>query len=237
MVAQPEVAVMPEPSELSDAARELDEHARDVISDLSDFDVRKRDESRTSRLRLAGYFWIVFALMVAIFVVVRANDSEPATTSSITTTSIAATMSGSEPGSLESDGTATATTQLGDINGPLPGTWIMYITGSDEEERHAFTVQFIGTETGTVEILEDSTEFDTGYELRGDIVSFGFTRIRTTEFGDWSEMSGFEGTRATGAEFVGQYVRENWSCHPDRDPPCEYETEPIRFPARLVPKS
>ena len=110
----------------------------------------------------------------------------------------------------------------------------MYTIGSDGNERHAFTLQFVGADTGTIEVVEDATEFDATFELDDDRVSFTFTRILDVLSGDWSEMSRFEGRLVETNEITGEYVREDWSCLPDRDPQCAYESEPLRFVARLV---
>jgi hypothetical protein len=207
---------------LSDAASELDHRARDTISDLTDFEVRKPNRGLMAWRYLVAYFLLVLAIIVGITYAVRSGSP-----GSVTSVSL------QESGDAGEE-TAPAVASTADHGGLLRGTWIMYTTGSDDLERHAFTVQFIGTDTGSVEIVEDTTEFDAAFEMKGDAVSFEFTRIRTTEFGDWSEMSVFEGTFATDDEIAGDYVRENWSCLADRNPPCQYESGSLKFAARLV---
>ncbi len=60
--------------------------------------------------------------------------------------------------------------------GPLAGTWDMYWTNSRASNK-GLHHPFIGAETGTVEILEDTTEYGTEFMLNGDTLWFTFTRV------------------------------------------------------------
>ena len=120
--------------------------------------------------------------------------------------------------------------------GPLSGTWDMYWTNIEGNERVGFTVRFVGGQTGSVEILEDDTEYDATFQVNGDQVRFTFTRVFDLPTGDWPETSVFEGTLTSDDRMIGQWERQDWSCEPGRDPVCKYGDEPTRFPSRLVRK-
>lgn len=200
---------------LSEEARDLDDHARGLTSDLTDHDVRRRFSDLSIWRVVVAAFLLIVAIVMGVTYATRSTDSEAVTNESAQT--LADT---SEPPGLTT-------------HGSLSGTWNMFATGADGNERPAFTVQFVGEDRGTVEILEDTTEFDATFELKGDQVSFTFTRIFDLDTGDWAETSVFAGTLVGDNEILGEYVREDWACLPDRDSPCAYEPEPLRFPSRL----
>ncbi len=206
-------------SSLSDEAREVDDHARELIADLTGMDVRRRFTDLLNWRMVVAVFLLVLAISTAVVYTRRSTEPVAATVES---------AQALDPANRVSAPVGSA------ANDPLNGTWIMYATGSDGIERHTFTVQFVGSNTGVVEILEDTTEFDATFTLAGDQVSFTFTRILDLDTGDWSETSVFGGALVGADEISGEYARENWSCLVDRDPPCAYEAEPLRFPSRLV---
>jgi hypothetical protein len=123
-----------------------------------------------------------------------------------------------------------------DSVGPVSGTWNMFWTNSEGTESHGFTVRFIGTETGKVEILEDATEYDATFQVNGDQVRFTFTRVFDLPTGAWPETSVFEGTLTGADRMIGELERQDWSCEPGRDPVCACGPEPTRFASRLVRK-
>jgi len=124
--------------------------------------------------------------------------------------------------------------------GGLSGIWDMYATNVEGNDRQVFTVQFVGTDSGTLDILNDDTEFDTVFRvLDGGKVWFTFTRIfpfmpSNSPAIEWPEISVFEGTFVGPGEIVGEWGRDDWDCVPDRDPPCKYRSDAVGMPSRLV---
>ena len=218
-----EVALTPDDGNppLSGAAEDLDDHARGLVSDLTDFDVRKHKPKRLSDLtnwRIGmAFFLLVVAIVVAVLYASGTLDPGPAFTGAPADV-VSPTMS-----VVNSDG-----------DGPVGGTWIMDWTNVNGIENHAFTVVFAGTDTGTVEILGDDTVHDGAFRLKGDQISFTFSRTFDLPTGDWSEASEFEGTLVDADKILGVWTRQDWSCAPDDDPPCTYGPEPIGFSSRLV---
>jgi hypothetical protein len=105
----------------------------------------------------------------------------------------------------------------------LSGTWDMYPTNSEGDDRQVFTVQFVGTDSGTVHVLNDDTVFRL---LDGGNVWFTFTRVFDVQIDnsqtiEWPEISVFEGTFVGADTISGEWAREGWDCLPDRDPPCQ----------------
>ncbi len=200
---------------LSKEAEALDGHARNLISDLTDLDVRS---SKPKKKRPISTWMIALIGLLIIVTIVFAVFYNP-----------------KDPDGAGAAATTTATGSAGaDPSGPLAGTWDMYWTNSEGVERKGFTIRFIGAETGTVEILEDATEYGTEFTLDGDTLWFTFTRVFDLDTGEWPETSVFEGTLSGSGEITGEWERQDWSCSPDADPPCSYGPKPLYFPARLV---
>lgn len=223
-----------EDTPLSEAAEDVEERARRLVSDLTPFDVGehkpRRLSDRTKRLYLAALiFVIVFVLWLAGFVVVNPfGSSDPDTATPAASADVASTQSNPATSAVNSDAV-----------GPLSGTWTMYWTPKKMTERPAFTVRFTGTDRGTVEILNEDTESNAHFRLDGDLVWFTFTRVFDIETDDsgivkWPEISVFEGA-FTGVDGIsGEWAREAWDCVPDRDPPCVIKPDAIGDKSRLV---
>jgi len=66
-----------------------------------------------------------------------------------------------------------------EADGPLSGVWNMYWTNSEQSENVGLIFQFVGVDSGTVEVLNDETEheFETSFTLDGDYLSVEFTRL------------------------------------------------------------
>ena len=123
--------------------------------------------------------------------------------------------------------------------GPISGTWAMYWTNSEGSESQAFTIRFTGGGTGTLEILEDYTEFNTAFEVEGDQVMFEFTRTFQVPIGDWPEKSYFVGVLTGRNEMSGEWAREGWECWADHVEleivaGCASELEWSRHPSHLI---
>jgi hypothetical protein len=146
----------------------------------------------------------------------------------------------SEPAAPTDEPSTTVSTTSPANAGPLSGTWDMYATNSAGHDRQVFTVQFAGTDSGTVDILNDDTEYDTVFRLLdGGKVWFTFTRgfpfkPDNSPAIEWPEISVFEGTFVGPDEISGEWAREDWDCVPDRDPPCQYRPDAVGDPSRLV---
>jgi hypothetical protein len=124
--------------------------------------------------------------------------------------------------------------------GALSGTWDMYATNSEGDDRQVFTVQFVGADSGTLHILNDETEYDTVFRLLdGGKVWFTFTRVFDIQIDNsqtikWPEISVFEGTFVGADKISGEWAREGWDCLPERDPPCQYRPDAVGDSSRLV---
>ena len=224
--------------ELTEDARHIEDRARGLIADLTHFEVRAQKQRNVPRLLGDRLSWttllalllaVLFLLMMVMTQVLLRDRGDSDAVPVAEPTSVPARDTDSSP-AIES----TEVTEVTEVTGPLSGTWTMYTTGSDDKERHAYTIRFIGGDSGVLDILEDDTEFDATYEVTGDTVRFTFTRILTLrDFGDWAETSGFSGSFTEDNMIVGKYLREDWSCVPDRSPPCEYGEQPGEYKARL----
>lgn len=110
----------------------------------------------------------------------------------------------------------------------------MHNIGSDGVERHAYTVVLVGGNgEGAVDVLQDATA-DGTYAVEDGQIRVVFTRtLDLDQFGPWDETSEFAGAVIDEATIGGEYVRQGWSCLPDRDPPCAYDAPPVVFESRL----
>jgi len=62
-------------------------------------------------------------------------------------------------------------------DGPLSGDWTLWWTNSEGDTSPAFTIRFNGMNSGTVDVTNDATEEDTFFELEGDVLTMGWTRV------------------------------------------------------------
>lgn len=151
-----------------------------------------------------------------------AGGSE-ASNDSATESTVADQGAASAGSASDTDGSAS------DTEGSISGTWAMYWHGSDNL---AFEITFIGSDTGTLEILNDATETDTAFEVDGDQVWFKFTRTFEVAIGKWPEKSTFEGTLTGLHEMTGKWNRQDWECSPDGG--CKYTGKWSPYDARLI---
>ena len=114
----------------------------------------------------------------------------------------------------------------------------MHNIGSDGVERHAYTFVLAGSDQeGTVDVLQDATDVGT-YLVEDGQIRIVFTRtLDLSQFGPWDEESTFTGAVIDADTMAGEYVRQGWSCVPDRDPPCAYDSAPVVFESRLQRRS
>lgn len=215
---------------LSEAAEDLDDRARGLVSDLTPFDVRERKPKRSNDLTNWLIAIAALLLLVALVVAILYASGTLETGVAVSGASVDAggTNTNPETGLVDSD-----------VDGPLSGTWFMHSTNSEGDERPVFTVVFTGTDRGTVEILEDDTEFDTHFRLDGDTVWFTFTRVFDFETDDsqtvkWPEISVFTGAFTGVDKISGEWARDDWECLPDRDPPCVYKADAVGDPSYLL---
>ena len=87
----------------------------------------------------------------------------------------------------------------------------MYRTPTNGDERPAFTIRFDGDDRGTVEILNDDTEFDITFRFDGDRLWFTFTRVFDIEISEsqtvkWPEIGIFEGSFHGLDEVAGEWA-------------------------------
>lgn len=206
---------------LSEDAANLDDHARGLISDLTDFNVRKRKPSRFSLLWL---LLIVVAIAVLMLVITR-----PALFTSRSQTPNAANtdLTAADQASTASD------SGLADA-GPISGTWDMYWTNVNGDESVGFVVRFTDDEYGTIDFPYDERAYDAVFDMTGDQVSFGFARDFDVPSGTLTEWSSFEGTLVTPDEIRGEWLRDDWECWSDPNAGCKKKVEPAHYPSRLV---
>jgi hypothetical protein len=221
---------------LGEEAQNIDDDLRGVVSNLTEFDVRKHKRSplkSTNWLILAMVFAIAFLVLIIgfglrLFEPLYDRWSDPGGAVTGSPADLVSTASSLAPDIASSD-----------AEGPLSGTWAMYWTNVNGSENQAFTIRFDGDDRGTIEIFNDDTEFDTHFRFDGDLVWFTFTRVFEIEISDsqtvnWPEISTFEGTFTGADEISGEWAREGWDCVPDRDPPCQYRPDAVGDPSRLV---
>ena len=207
---------------LSKEAQDLDDHLRGVASDLGPSDVRKK-----RRPWKVTFLFLIF-LMAAIGVLF-AVIFQP---SLFTSQSEPLDASGTE--STVTDQAAASSESTSDPEGPISGTWVMYWTNSLGNENPAFTITFKGTDTGTLEIHEDTTETETSFIVEGDKVEFLFTRTMTTDPATVLEESSFLGTLTGADSIVGEWGRQDWECWVDPNPGCRTTPNWDWYPSRLV---
>lgn len=165
---------------------------------------------------IIGLSWAV-ASELELFAGGSEASNDSATESTITDQGAVSSESASD---AEGSGSNTA--------GPISGTWAMYWEGSDNR---AFEITFTGSDTGTLEILNDDTESLTSFTVEGDQVRFKFTRTFVVSSGKWPEKSTFEGTLTGLHEMTGTWARQDWECSPDG---CKYGAEWSPYDARLI---
>jgi hypothetical protein len=205
---------------LSDDARKVDDKIRNVVSDLTDFEVRPI-RRLASKVRTLSAWQIVVAtvlLMVALIVVFGFS------------------LFGSHD-DLEHLDEAIDQAGSSDVvaSGPLSGTWDMYWTNINGVDGKAYTVRF--TTEGTVWILEADAIGHTEYSLNGDRLRFTFTHVVSGSYHeDFPVVDNFEGVVDSAGEIVGEWERGGYECRPDRTPPCELQPS-TSFASRLVIQS
>lgn len=115
--------------------------------------------------------------------------------------------------------------------------------GDDGAEGTVFILRFNGSNTGTVDVLNDENESETWFELEGDVLRLGFTRTfqKPTSWpadspfpaGGWPEQTTFEGDLDGNGSFLGTWYRDDWECIPGLNPPCSYKEVRMSFAARV----
>lgn len=129
--------------------------------------------------------WFLFALMLFVLLVLVGlavlpgnsgpNSSTPITDSGTTPE----TQVVPDPPPMPSEDSVEANTAEDQAapEGTLSGAWSMWWTNSLGDQSVAFTLRFNGDTSGTVEVLNDNTEYDTFFELDDEVVWLGFTRV------------------------------------------------------------
>lgn len=207
---------------LSREAQDLDDHLRGVASDLGPSNGgKKRRPWKVTFLFLILLMAAIGVLFVVIFQPeLFTSQSEPLD------------ASGAE--SAVTDQGAAPSEPTSDTAGSISGTWAMYWTNSEGNESPAFTITFKGTDTGTLEILNDDTETETSFTIEDDKVEFLFTRTMRTDPATVLEESSFRGTLTGADSIVGEWGRQNWECWTDPNPGCRTMPNWDWYPARLV---
>lgn len=210
---------------LSEEAEDLDDHARDLVSDLTEFDVRSDRQEHSSNL--SKWLLILAAVLVLVFLLLSLTGS---------------IWAGDEDGSEAPSDSGTATTvadqggasneQSSETAGPTSGTWEMYWTNIEGNERVAFTLRFMDDEYGTVEFPYDDKPYDARWDINGNQISFGFARDFDGPGWSVTEWSSFEGTLVNPDLITGNWLRDDWSCAPDDG--CSKGPVPSKFDSRLV---
>ncbi len=190
---------------------------------------------------------MLFLIFIAILLLlINSNRSASVTNRSETpaASSTGATVTdqgaaSSEPISGTEESTTGTEESISSTAGPISGTWAMYWTNSKGSESQAFTITFTGSDTGTLEILNDDTESNTTFKVKGDEVMFEFTRTFQAPIGDWPEKSRFVGILKGRNEMSGEWAREDWECWPDQDKPkivagCASDGKWSRYPSHLI---
>lgn len=207
---------------LSDEAQDLDDHARGLVSDLTDFNVRKRIPTR---LGFLGLLLLMVAIAVLVLVITKPDI--------FTDQSEASGGSSTEAGAADQSSASSAADVAGE--GPIGGTWDMYVTNSQGNENVAFTLRFLDDEYGTIEFPYDELAYSGTWDIDGDQISFGFARDFDASYDSVTEWSAFEGTLVGSDLILGEWFRDDWSCAPDEG--CSIEPEPVGYSARLVRQS
>jgi len=219
----------------SEEAQRFDNHARDLISDLTEFDVRKDEQSHKQEtgsrpptelrawLRLLVLIGSTAALFFAIFVayfLARSNDSDGVDAESPVVVSTSAAIPAPAEGANMPPGSEPGTTAFTGT-GELSGVWEMsWFTSTGDYGRGGFTLVFEGTNSGTINLLNDDYEYDTAFGLDGNDVWFAFTRDFGTGGvvappGNVAGRSLFKGSFVGPDEIEGLWIRDDWSCDPD----------------------
>ena len=214
---------------LSKEAEDLDGHARDLISDLTEFDVRSDKQAHSSNL--SKRLWVAALALVVLFILF-----------------VLAGLLFFDVGSSESNaevvadpaGVTTAEGDSGprvagpDASEPTSGTWDMYWTNIEGNESVGFTLRFIDDEYGTVEFPYDDRAYDGTWDINGDQISFGFARDFDGPGWSVTAWSAFEGTLDKPDLLLGTGLRDDGSCTPDDG--CSTNPGPARSDSRLVRK-
>jgi hypothetical protein len=183
---------------------------------------------------------LMLILYLAALGVAGRNDGTTTATqpsvpqSSVTQPDDAAPVVPAGPGESTSGPISGTEGSISSTAGPISGTWAMYWTNSKGSESQGFTIRFTGGDTGTLEILEDDTEFNTTFEVEGDQVMFEFTRTFQVPIGDWPEKSYFVGVLTGRNDMSGEWARQGWECWAKPVAGCASEVEWSRYPSHLI---
>lgn len=213
---------------LSKKAEDLDEHARDLVSDLTEFDVRSSKQAQS--INLSKRLWVAALALVVIFMLL--------VLSGFRFTDVGFSEPHDEEMVEEPAGVATAAEDSGpgvaspDASELTSGTWDMYWTNIEGDESVGFVLRFMDDEYGTLEFPDDKNAYDGRWDLDGDQISFGFARDFDGSGWSVTEWSAFEGTLVNPDLIIGTWLRDDWSCTPDDG--CSTKPVPSESDSRLV---
>ena len=206
---------------LSPEEKVVDSHHRTMESDLRPSDGRRKPGSCMFAILWTGLtFTAAFGLLFVINtrLDLLASDSEP--------------LNASDTESAVADQGAASNEQSSETAGPIRGTWAMYWTNIEGNEKVGFTLRFMDDEYGTVEFPYDDRAYDGRWDINGDQISFGFARDFDGPSGSVTEWSSFEGTLVKPDLITGNWLRDDWSCTPDDG--CSTKPVPTSSDSRLV---
>ncbi len=64
-----------------------------------------------------------------------------------------------------------------EAEGPISGEWTLRWTNAEGNTSSAFVLRLNGVDSGTVDVLNDETDYDGFFELEGDDLSMSWTRV------------------------------------------------------------
>ena len=109
--------------------------------------------------------------------------------------------------------------------GRISGDWTLWWTNADGNTNPAFGIRFKGVDSGTVDVTNDDTATDTFFELEGDELSLGWTRV----VGGEPSTDYFVGTIFDEDTIEGVWYRPGSECSNGVCVPTTWELEVVLF--------
>lgn len=212
----------------SEQAQSPNGHPRESASDLGPLGIPKNSGCLVKTL-WAGFLLLIGFVSIAYILSDKVDigwgGSEASNDSAVVSTV-------ADPGAASTGSASDAEGSASDSAGPTSGTWDLYWTNAEGNERVGFTLRFMDDEYGTVEFPYDDRAYAGTWDITGDRISFGFAR--DFDGPDWSvtEWSSFEGTLVNPDLITGNWLRDDWSCAPDDG--CSTKPVPAKSDSRLV---